>query len=139
MQPKANVEIAGIKIVGSVKFGLGRGKYFVSLPQYKRQFIKKLGINPYHGTLNLKLSKKNEKLVMKIKERKGILIRGFSKGEKKFGDVVCYMADIKGIKCALVMPKLSTHVAVAEIISTKMLRTALKLKEADKVKFTVKA
>jgi riboflavin kinase len=127
-----------IEIVGKVKTGLGEGRYYMRQPGYRMQFIKELGINPYHGTLNLGLSEKNVRALMAIKRKRGIMIRGFRKGKKTFGDVLCYRAEIEGIECGLVMPKLSKHFAVAEIISAGMLRRMLRLKNGERVKVLVK-
>jgi len=126
-------------ISGRVKIGLGRGAYFMGQKEYKAQFIKKLGIDPYHGTLNVKLSPANVLLLGKIRKRKGILVKGFRRDGKSFGDVLCYHADMSGIKCALVMPKKSTHTQVAEIISSQMLRAKLKLRDGSRVTVSVKA
>ncbi len=126
-----------VEFVGKAKTGLGKGRYFMRQPGYKRQFIKKLGINPYHGTFNISLSSKNFGIYSAIKRRKGIMINGFKKGDASFGGVVCYNAQISGIKCALAVPMRTAHVSVAEIISSVMLRRALKLKDGDRVKVRV--
>lgn len=136
---KSKAKGKSIELNGKVKTGLGEGRYYMRQIGYKKQFIKKLGINPYHGTLNLNLSKKNVRTLMAVKRRKGILIKGFKKGKKTFGDVLCYRAQVSGIKCGLVMPKLSKHFGVAEVISSVKLRTALKLKDGDSVKVSVRA
>lgn len=127
-----------IELVGRVKTGLGEGRYYMRQPEYKKQFVSRIGINPYHGTLNLSLSKKNTGVLMSIKRRRGMLIKGFKKGRKTFGDVLCYRAEVSGVKCGLVLPKLSKHFAVAEIISSGMLRKTMKLKDGDRVKVYVK-
>lgn len=126
-----------ITLIGRVMTGLGEGKHFMSMDGYKKQFIEKLGIDPYYGTLNLKLSKVNVKKLQKIKKRVPIIISGFKMGDKDFGDVWCYNAEISGIRCALVIPVRSTHTDVAEIISSEVLRDALDLKDGSMVKVTV--
>ncbi len=127
-----------IELTGKVKTGLGEGKYYMNLKGYKTQFIRKLGIDPYIGTLNIRLSRPSLKKIEKIKRAKGILAKGFKMGKRNFGDVVCYKAQMSGIKCALVVPKLSVHTKVAEIISSERLRKALKLKEGSKAKVLVR-
>ena len=126
-----------ITFFGSVTSGLGKGRYFMRQKCYRAQFLSKLRINPYYGTLNIKLSRLNAKHLHKIKRKSGITIKGFKKGGRKLGDVVCYRAELSGIKCALVVPKLSTHFDIAEIISAYKLRTKLKLKEGSIVKVSV--
>ncbi len=122
---------------GRVISGLGKGKYFMGLNGYKIQFIKKLGITPYPGTLNLKLSAKNVAKFYRIKRRKRFIVKGFRRGKKTYGDVYCYAAEISGMRCALIIPKLSTHSDVAEIISSKKLRTALKIRDGSRVRVLI--
>ncbi len=126
-----------IVISGRVVAGLGEGRYFMGQKEYRKQFIKKLGIGPYRGTLNIKLSGKNAGRMMLIKKRKGITIKGFRRGKKRFGDVACYNAETSGVKCALIMPKLSRHADVAEVIAQKNLRRLLGLKERSLVRVAV--
>lgn len=128
-----------VVIVGKVSTGMGRGHKFMSKKGYKSQFIKKLGINPYHGTLNLKLSAAGLSALGKITRKKGILVEGFSSRGRAFGEVSCYMAEARGVKCALVVPKMSMHRDVAEIISSVRLRSRLGLKDGDRLKVSVRA
>jgi riboflavin kinase, archaea type len=130
--------MVSITLAGNVNIGLGRGSYFMSQPIYRKQFIRKLGIDPYRGTLNLTLTKANLAKLNRIRKSRGITIKGFKKGKKTFGDVVCYMADACDVKCALVIPKRSTHVGVAELISQKKLREVFDLKDGDVLHFNVK-
>lgn len=124
-------------IEGRFVKGLGRGKYFMRQKEYKRQFIKKLGIDPYHGTLNVRLSGMNLRRLSTIKKTKGIVIKGFKRGNSTFGGVTCYKASISGIKCALVIPERTSHTNIAEIVSSEMLRRKLEIKEGDKVMITL--
>ncbi len=48
-------EQARTVVHGRICLGLGEGKVFTQLPWAKKQFIEKLGIDPYPGTLNLSL------------------------------------------------------------------------------------
>ena len=41
---------------GIVVTGQGQGRYFTTLPWARAQFLAKLGIDPYPGTLNLRLT-----------------------------------------------------------------------------------
>ncbi len=124
-------------ISGRVIAGLGEGRYFVGQAKYRKQFIKKLDMNPYLGTLNLKLSATNARKLMRIRRKKGMLIKGFRKGKRNFGDVVCYGAETSDIRCALIVPKLSKHNGIAEIIADRMLRRTLALKNGSVVKISV--
>lgn len=126
-----------VVLTGRVKSGLGEGRYYMSQKGYRAQFAKRLGIDPYPGTLNLRLSAQNEKKLIGIKGEGGVAIKGFKKGGKTFWGVVCYRAEISGIRCALVMPERSAHSEVAEIISAEHLRRRLKLRDGSMVKVSV--
>ncbi len=126
-----------IILTGKVKKGLGKGRFFISQKEYRGQFIKKLGIDPYYGTMNLKLSKSNMKKLGAIKRSKAVLIKGFKRGERTFGKVWGYRGDARGIKCALIIPERSIHTDIAEIIASKKLRSALKLKDGSLLKVSI--
>ena len=50
-----------VVLTGRVKSGLGEGRYYMSQKGYRAQFAKRLGIDPYPGTLNLRLSRAERK------------------------------------------------------------------------------
>ena len=50
-----------IEIYGNVVTGLGKAALFTELDWVKNQFIEKLGVVPFPGTLNLHLNDENEK------------------------------------------------------------------------------
>jgi riboflavin kinase len=127
-----------ISFSGTVVSGLGEGRHYMAKEPYRRQFIRKLNIDPYRGTLNLKLSASNSKLLARIGRGKGISINGFKRGRKTFGKAMCYPAAISGIRCALVIPELSKRTDVAEIISSERLRARLKLKEGSRIRVSVR-
>jgi len=45
-----------VTLEGTVFTGLGEGAYYISKDYYLKQFIERLGFDPYPGTLNLKLT-----------------------------------------------------------------------------------
>jgi len=47
-------EVGRLTVEGVVFTGLGEGAYYVSREGYRRQFVEKLGFDPYPGTLNIK-------------------------------------------------------------------------------------
>ncbi|MEM2577176.1 MAG: DUF120 domain-containing protein, partial [Candidatus Bathyarchaeia archaeon] len=81
-----------IKLEGKVFSGLGEGAYYISQPEYKKQFIEKLGFNPYPGTLNVKIEECYLRKVFLLKCYPSIIIEGFSNGKRSFGSVNCYKA-----------------------------------------------
>ena len=122
---------------GKVISGKGEGKYYMRKRQYRRQFVRLLGIDPYIGTLNIKLYQKSQDALARIKAERGILVRGFAQGKKKFGDVACYGAMLMGVECALIAPRLSPYTETAELIAPHNLRRLLKLKNGSVVRIAV--
>ncbi len=123
-----------VVLKGKVTSGLGEGKYYVSLEGYKRQFVEKLGFEPFPGTLNLKLDKEQLVLRTKLDELNGILIEGFKTEDRTFGNVKAFKCRIDGIDGAIIIPE-RTHYSrdVVEVIAPVNLRKELKLKDGDEV------
>ncbi len=124
-------------ISGSVITGFGEGSYYITQKGYTKQFLKKLNIEPYEGTLNLKLSSSELRSLELLKQSEGIQVEGFKKGGRTFGKVKCFPAKINNIDCAVVIPKRSHYRDVIEIISKVHLRRTLSLKDGDEVKLSV--
>ena len=125
--------MGGKKIVlnGDLVRGLGEGSYFMSIQHYQKEIKRKLGFNAYHGTLNLKVNKKQIDLLKKIAP---IKINGFKLKNKTFGGADCYMAKIKNINGAIIIPHLTKHKDVIEFIAPVHIKTELNLKDGDKIK-----
>ncbi len=121
-------------IEGEVMSGVGEGKYYVSLEGYKRQFIEKLGFEPFPGTLNLRIPKEQMYFRRLLDEEEGILIKGFRTEDRTFGDVKAFKCKIDGIEGAAIIPQ-RTHYSsdVLEIIAPVCLREKLNLEDGDKV------
>jgi riboflavin kinase len=122
---------------GLVFSGLGEGAYYVSQPGYKKQFLEKLGFEPYPGTLNLRVRKEDQEDVRLLEASPFILIEGFTNGNRSFGPAKCLHGKIDDkINGALIIP-VRTHYSgdVVEVISPDFLRKLLHLKDGDTVKF----
>lgn len=120
---------------GYVFTGIGEGAYYMSLEGYKQQFKKKLGFDPYPGTLNIKLKSILEmQRLAELKQREGIRIEGFSDGNRTYGGLKVYPALIEDIRGALLAID-RTHYdnSVIEVIAPVRLRDALSLQENSKV------
>jgi len=129
-----------ITLEGVVFTGLGEGSYYISREQYMKQFIERLGFEPYPGTLNLKLTTDYDvKTRSEIEAYPGIEIEGFKNENRTFGPVKCYPAIIENkVKGALVLALRSHYdVSVIEIIAPVFLRKHLKLKDGHKAKVEV--
>jgi len=114
----------GIRFTGKIVDGLGKGKYYISLPGYKNEIKSKLGFIPYAGTLNVKL--RNVKTRNDILKEEPIVINGFRTKERTFGDLFLYPCKVDGKEAALVFPLRSNHPHdIVEIIAAENLRKAL--------------
>ena len=122
---------------GKVSPGTGRAKFFMTRPNYRKQFIGKLGFDPYPGTFNIKLSGPYIGKAARLKRKKSIFVKGFKKEGKTFGGVLCYDAKILDTGCVLIIPEKSMHKDVVELISPFNLRRRLRLKDGSPVKITV--
>ncbi len=125
-------------IRGRVFSGLGEGRYYVSLEGYRKQFIERLGFDPFPGTLNIKIPKEELYFRRRLNGENGILIKGFATKDRTFGDVKAFKCKVCGIEGAVVIPK-RTHypVDVLEVIAPVKLRDVLKLKDGDFVEVEV--
>jgi len=129
-----------ITLEGVVFTGLGEGAYYISKERYRKQFIEKLGFEPYPGTLNLKLTTDYDvKTRSELEAYPAIEIEGFRNEDRTFGSVKCYPVTIENkVKGALILALRSHYDAsVIEVIAPVFLRKQLKLKDGHKVKVEV--
>ena len=129
-----------ITLEGVVFTGLGEGAYYISKERYRKQFIEKLGFEPYPGTLNLKLTTDYDvKARSELEAYPAIEIEGFRNEDRTFGSVKCYPVTIENkAKGALILALRSHYDAsVIEVIAPVFLRKHLKLKDGHKVKVEV--
>ena len=129
-----------VTLEGTVFTGLGEGAYYISKDIYRKQFIEKLGFDPYPGTLNLKLTTDYDlKTRTELETYPAIEIEGFKNENRTFGVVKCYPAMIDNkAKGALVLALRSHYdTSVLEVIASVCLRKQLSLKDGLKVKVEV--
>jgi riboflavin kinase len=129
-----------IILEGTVFTGFGEGAYYISKEGYRKQFIEKLGFDPYPGTLNLRIVNDYDvKARSELEAYPGIEIEGFQDEDRTFGSVKCYPVIVENeVKGALILALRSHYDAfVLEIIAPVSLRKHLKLKEGQKVKVEV--
>ena len=119
------------RVKGTIAKGLGEGAYFMSMGYYRKEIKKKLGFDPFQGTLNLEIEKNRDDLVNGIKPVK---IIGFVSDNKTFGGASCYKAKIKNIKGAVILPEINKNPKnVIEFIAPVHVKSALNLKDNDEV------
>jgi riboflavin kinase len=129
-----------VTLEGTVFTGLGEGAYYISLEPYRKQFMEKLGFDPYPGTLNLKLTTEYDvKTRSELEAYPAVEVEGFKNENRTFGHVKCYPVILENkVKGALISALRSHYDAsVIEIIAPVFLRKHLKLKDGHKVKVEV--
>jgi riboflavin kinase len=128
-----------LMITGSVFTGLSEGSYYMSLDGYRKQFISKLGFDPFPGTLNLRVSKEelNERKILDTYPF--VYIEGFANAKRTYGPAKCFRAIVnEKVKSAIVLP-IRAHYGedVVELIAPVSLRKQFKLVDGDKVNVRV--
>lgn len=126
-----------VTLEGVVFTGLGEGAYYTSNEGYRRQFIEKLGFDPFPGTLNVRLMTEYDiKTRSELESYPSVEIEGFLKENRSFGPVKCFPAIIGNtVKGAVILAGRSHYDAsVIELVAPVNLRKSLKLKDGHKVK-----
>ena len=129
-----------VTLEGTVFTGLGEGAYYTSKEFYKKQFVEKLGFEPYPGTLNLKLTSDYDlKTRMELEAYPAVEIQGFKNEDRTFGAIKCYPAIIGNKVKGALISALRSHYdsSVLELIAPVNLRKQLKLKDGQKVKVEI--
>ncbi len=129
-----------VTLEGVLFAGLGEGAYYITRNGYRRQFIEKLGFDPYPGTLNLKLTTEYDmKTRSELQTYPAIEIEGFRDESRTYGPVKCYPTVINNKVKGAVIFALRSHYnsSVLEVIAPICLRKKLKVKDGNKVKVEV--
>lgn len=150
-----------MRISGVVSSGLGRAHVFMAQSHYQDQFREILGNTAWPGTLNLNVSgdslsksialrnkagldtlELDNEIISKSKEIdvskfESIRIRGFLREGVSFGGATAFKIKIlvanEDVDAAILIPDLTRHVDVVEIIATKFLRENLNLEDGDQL------
>ena len=149
-----------MRLSGVVSSGLGRASIFMAQPHYQEQFFEILGEKTWPGTLNIAVNKSDLSKFIALRKKAGIdtlgipesimveaedinldkitfhRIRGFLRDGKSFGGanaILCHISTSNSelITSAILIPDLTRHVDVIEIISSNYLREILAVSDGD--------
>ncbi|ASJ09072.1 riboflavin kinase [Thermococcus siculi] len=130
----SNVLYNGV-IIGEVISGIGEGAYYVK--QYAHLIREYLGFDPYPGTLNVRVLFPKTVFDALCSVRP-VILPGFVKEGRTFGDVKAYRIKIGGVEGAIVIPSRTVHPPkIAEIVAPVCLREALGLEDGSKITIKV--
>lgn len=105
-------------LIGRIKQGIGEGKYYVTLPKYRKLFRDKLNISqPFLGTLNVHVDPNKIEFYKTIFQP--IAINGFKTETRSFGSIVCYKCVVNDrIPAWVLFAERTTHPEdIVEILS----------------------
>jgi len=126
-----------LEVKGTAFSGIGKGKYYVGLPEYQKRFEAALGYKPYPGTLNLKIQDKaTVHRLAELRSSVGTRVPGFTLDGEQFSSLVCFDGRLRDERVALLFIDI-THYneTVAELISPAYLREKFGIKDGDEVSF----
>jgi riboflavin kinase len=129
-----------ITLEGTLFSGLGEGAYYVTKDGYRKQFIEKLGFDPYPGTLNIKITNDYDlKSLSELETYPAVELESFKDESRTFGPVKCYPSIINNKSKGAVIYAMRSHygASVLEIVSPTFLRRQLNLKDGNKVKVEI--
>jgi riboflavin kinase len=129
-----------ITLEGVLFSGLGEGAYYVTKEGYRKQFIERLGFDPYPGTLNIKVTTDYDiKSLSELDTYPAIELEGFEDESRTFGPVKSYPAIINNKAKGAVIYAMRSHYgsSVLEVVAPTFLRRQLNLKDGNKVKVEI--
>ncbi|MAH21733.1 MAG: riboflavin kinase [Thaumarchaeota archaeon] len=130
-----------VELRGNVFSGLGEGAYYVSMKGYTQQFRKKIGFDPYPGTLNVKLSSvADRKVRSELGRFGGIFIEGFEDQQRTFGWVKMQKCVVNNkVEGAVFSGLERTHYddSVLEVLAPINIRERLGLSDGSEVKVEI--
>ena len=114
-----------MKIRGRIVEGRREAGNFTQIPWVKRQFIEKLSIDPYPGTLNLEIV--DPESLRAFKELKSMRGKEITPEDPSFCSAQCYPVLINGqLKGAIVFPLVKDYPEnKMELIASEKIKEAL--------------
>ena len=127
-------------LLGRLATGIGQGEHFTQLDWARAQFIKRLGIDPYPGTVNIIVDDPNSiPLWARIKRSPGIRIVNPGGGPHDC-NARCSPVTVAGsIEGAIVVPEVDNYPSTqVEIIADIGVRAALRIEDGDPLEIVLK-
>ena len=137
-----------MRIDGFVSSGLGRAHIFMSQEHYQNQFKTVIGQSAWPGTLNVKVEGEFLTLYQKLRVSAGLddgeastieshRIKGFDRDGVSFGGATAFLGEILCEEgkhdCAILIPDLTRHEDVVEVIAGIFLRESCNLVDGDSI------
>jgi riboflavin kinase len=148
-----------MRLTGKVSSGLGRAHVFMAQEHYQAQFKSILENEAWPGTLNVRVSGEDLATYVALRNLSGVdtldindeikenaanidvseinpfRVRGFLREGRSFGGATAFHATIHSneqeLACAILIPDLTRHIDVVEVIATEFLRDALNISDGD--------
>jgi len=137
-----------MRIDGIVSSGLGRAHIFMSQHHYQEQFKSIIGRSAWPGTLNVHVEGNSLIEYKKLRVSAGLdegegsnleshRIKGFDRDGVSFGGATAFLATLlsngESRECAILIPDLTRHADVVEVIADVFLRESCSLDDGDKI------
>jgi len=137
-----------MRIEGVVSSGLGRAHIFMSQHHYQEQFKTIIGKSAWPGTLNVSVQGESLVEYQKLRVSAGLddgeesniqahRIKGFDRDGVSFGGATAFMAKIMvpniSVDCAILIPDLTRHDDVVEVIADVFLQENCSIEDGDYV------
>lgn len=126
-----------LKITGKIVSGAKQGAFFTGLDWVQKQCLKKLGFAPWPGTLNLEIPVDHVAVIEELKVKEGIELVS---PDSNYCSGHVIPVSIEGLPAAVVIPAEDVRMHqknIIEIISPKMLKDTLDVKDGDQVNITI--
>lgn len=126
-----------LKITGKIVSGAKQGAFFTGLEWVQQQCLTKLGFAPWPGTLNLEIPMDHVAVIEELKVKEGMELVS---PDSNYCSGYVFPVSIEGISAAIVLPAEDVRVHgknIIEIISPKMLKDTLDVKDGDQVNITI--
>ena len=130
----------GEQLIGRLATGIGMGTSFTQLPWAKEQFIDRVGVDPFPGTINVIVDDPEAMPVwVRLKQTTGIRMDNPDDGPHDC-DAKCWLVSINGkIDGAIVYPLVDAYPpAQVEVIAPVGVRDALRIEDGDTVTLTIR-